>query len=119
MDRRFRAARAQGTMQLDAPSCAEYLHRLAQRPRGSEQCLGGAHGGDLLSFGAWPKNPVAPRLAQKLKASSSPPPVTLLYGDSDWMDATAGAWLARTLGDTEVMMVEKAGDLALFNGHER
>lgn len=40
------------------------------------------------------------------------PQVTLLYGDSDWMDATAGAWLARQVGrDTEVMMVEKAGDL--------
>lgn len=35
--------------------------------------------------------------------------VTLLYGDSDWMDATAGAWLAHELGNTEVMLVENAG----------
>ena len=36
--------------------------------------------------------------------------VTLLYGDADWMDARAGAWLAHQLGRrTEVMMVENAG----------
>ena len=35
--------------------------------------------------------------------------VTLLYGDSDWMDVTAGAWLAHELGNTEVMLVENAG----------
>lgn len=105
MDRRFRLARANGTMELDAGATAEYLHRLAQRPRGSEQCLG-----DLLQFGAWPKSPVAPRLAQTLNALERAPPVTLLYGDADWMDARAGAWLAHQLGRrTEVMMVENAG----------
>lgn len=40
MDRRFRRARQQGTMQLDPSLTAEYLHRLAQQSRGSEQCLG-------------------------------------------------------------------------------
>eukprot|EP00434_Breviolum_minutum_P006816 symbB.v1.2.006010.t1/scaffold356.1/size220710/7 len=104
MDRRFRRARQQGTMQLDPSLTAEYLHRLAQQSRGSEQCLG-----ELLEFGAWPKSPLAPRLARSFMALDRKPPVTLLYGDSDWMDATAGAWLAHELGNTEVMLVENAG----------
>ena len=32
------------------------------------------------------------------KSELVPPKVTLLYGDTDWMDARAGAWLVRELG---------------------
>ena len=34
----------------------------------------GATPGDLLHFGAWPKSPVAPRLAQTLNALERAPP---------------------------------------------
>ncbi|CAJ1423573.1 unnamed protein product [Effrenium voratum] len=105
MDRRFSRPRALGLLgQLDAEASAEYLHRLAQR-RGSEQCLG-----QLLDFGAWPKLPLAPRLARRLAEAESAVPVTLLYGQQDWMDVNGGAWLARQLRDeTQIIVVENAG----------
>ena len=53
MDRRFRLARANGTMELDVGATAEYLHRLAQRPRGSEQCLGAPGGVEGLTHHEW------------------------------------------------------------------
>jgi len=110
MDRRFRLPRELGTMEADKDETAAYIHQLAARPAGSERCLG-----ELLSFGAWAKEPIGPRLAQRWKElGSRAPPVTLLYGESDWMDAGAGVELARELARIrhpapEVIMVEGAG----------
>ncbi|CAK9011760.1 unnamed protein product [Durusdinium trenchii] len=107
MDRRFRHARELGTMQLDSSAFAQYLHALARRSPGSERCLGA-----LLDFGAWAKHPVAPRLVEQLQREVGEVPVTLLYGDTDWMDARAGAWLVRELGKsypTEMLVIENAG----------
>ena len=44
--------------------------------------------------------------------------MSLLYGDSDWMDATAGVWLARELRTgrlTELLLVRDAGHQMLLD----
>jgi len=117
VDRRFRGQRELGTMKADKEDTAAYIHQLATRPPGSERCLG-----ELLAFGAWAKDPIGPRLLRRFQElGSRAPPVTLLYGEKDWMDAAAGVELAAALGSIkrpapEVIVVEEAGH-QLFLDH--
>jgi len=113
VNRRFTRPREAGTMSVDGEAMAEYMHQLAAQPGCSELCLG-----ELLEFGAWAKRPLAPRLAARLiELGPAAPPVTLIYGEHDWMDPSQGAWLAAETGkgrtrrdpDGEVIVVEGAG----------
>ncbi|CAE8586631.1 unnamed protein product [Polarella glacialis] len=118
VDRRFENVRAAGTMEADKEATQNYLTHLGAQPGGSEYCLG-----ELLEFGVWARLPIAKRLAEKMKALGEQhrvPPMTILYGEADWMDAATGVWLAGELAGTgcasassepgpEVIRVQGAG----------
>lgn len=93
VNRRFQKSREAGTMEVNEEAMEEYIHQLAAQPGCSEYCLS-----ELLEFGAFARDPIASRLAEHLKLlGASAPPVSLIYGEHDWMDINSGIWLAKEL----------------------
>eukprot|EP00930_Biecheleria_cincta_P035828 TRINITY_DN24622_c0_g1_i1.p1 TRINITY_DN24622_c0_g1~~TRINITY_DN24622_c0_g1_i1.p1 ORF type:complete len:381 (-),score=24.82 TRINITY_DN24622_c0_g1_i1:27-1169(-) len=120
VDSRFQHVREAGTMKCDPDAMKDYLYHLAAQPGCSEYCLG-----EILSFGAFARQPIAARLAERLKQlGSSAPPVACLYGERDWMDSAHGVWLAQTLCQAgakyhcDVLRIEGAGH-QIFIDHPR
>lgn len=120
VDSRFKRVREAGTMKCDPDVMKDYMYHLAAQPGCSEYCLG-----EILSFGAFARQPIAARLAERLKQlGSSAPPVGSLYGEHDWMDSAHGVSLAQALRQAvagyncDVLRVEGAGH-QLFIDHPR
>merc|ERR1712194_53480 len=112
---RFAKARARGTQLIDDTAMTEYLHQLYAQPGCGEFCLG-----EVLNFGAWAKRPLAARFVESMRQlGGDAPPVSLLYGDTDWMNKDAGVWLASQLPQrAEVLQLEGAGhQLFVENPH--
>lgn len=112
---RFAKARAAGTQLIDNMTMVEYLHQLYAQPGCGEYCLG-----EVLNFGACAKQPLAARFAECMRQlGGDGPPVSLLYGETDWMNKDAGVWLASQLPQrAEVLQVEGVGhQLFVENPH--
>jgi len=103
---RFAKARAAGTQLIDDIAMTDYLHQLYAQPGCGEYCLG-----EILKFGVRAKQPLAARFAESMRQlGTDAPPVSLLYGETDWMNKDMGLWLAPQLPQkAEVLQVKGAG----------
>jgi len=104
--RRFQRSQHAGTRELHDETIAEYMNQLFAQPGCAENCLGA-----LLDFGGWAKAPLGPRLLKRFEElGSAAPPVTFLYGEHDWMDASEGQKVADAMGrGTRVLIVKGSG----------
>ena len=102
--RRFAAPLAAGTLPIEP--LALYFRCILTGPASAEQALA-----VLLAFGAQAKVPMGPRLVEQLEAF----PVTLVFGEYDWVDGGAGGGVAlaqklKERGvDAECAVVRNAG----------
>jgi cardiolipin-specific phospholipase len=101
ISRRFKsmwAARKEAGHTFDEVSFVAYIHAITVPPPSGEDALR-----VLLAFGAHAREPMGPRLLAAAAGRRAPfdggrPfPVTLLYGENDWMDTRAGERLATEL----------------------
>jgi pimeloyl-ACP methyl ester carboxylesterase len=106
--RRFAGALRARALPLEP--LARYAHALLTGAASAEQALA-----VLLGFGAQARAPMGPRLLEAARAGGGLGfPVTLLFGESDWMDVRGGARLARAL---EACAVDAACAVVPGAGH--